>query len=105
MRIRYQQQTGIWESQPEQYVTGVIPLEWRQEWFVNICLMTILAVVLFLMLLSIYMVFNKPAPAAIPAPDQTGRLANGSPLAQISPEDFTVPSSISKPLMSIDCLV
>ena len=100
MRIRYQQQSGIWERQPGPCGTGVIPLEWRQEWFINICLMIILAVVLFLMLLSIYMVFNKPAPTAAPAPDRTGRLANGSPLAQFSPENITVASTVDKRIMT-----
>ncbi len=102
MRIRYQQPTGIWERQPGQCGSGVIPLEWRQDWFTNVCLMIILAVVLFLMLLSIYMVFSKPAPTAVPEPDRTGRLANGSPLAQILPENSTVLLTINNQALAVD---
>ena len=106
MRVHYQQQTGIWERPPVPNGPGVVPLEWRQEWFVNVCLMIILAVVTFLMLLSIYMVFSKPSTSAAPAPDSTGRLAsNGSPLAQFSPDIDDLPQRIEKHFLTIDCLI
>jgi hypothetical protein len=43
-----------------------IPREWLQEWFTTICLMVVLAALVFLMMLSIYLVVTKPEPSAIP---------------------------------------
>ena len=45
---------------------GAAGLQWRQDWFVNLCLGAVLAAILFLMLLSIFLVFTKPTPSAIP---------------------------------------
>jgi len=52
--------------------TQLIPLEWRQEWFTTICLMITLAAMIFLMLLSIYLVVTKPGPSSVPG-DNGGR--------------------------------
>jgi hypothetical protein len=41
-------------------------LEWQREWFTTICLMIILAALIFLMMLSIYLVVTKPEPSSIP---------------------------------------
>ncbi len=43
-----------------------IPREWLQEWFATVCLMIVLAAMVFLMMLSIYLVVTKPEPSAIP---------------------------------------
>lgn len=92
MRKRYDRQAGDCQISPGWSGTGVIPLEWRQDWFTNLCLAVILAVILFLMLLSIYLVFSKSEPAATPSPKQTGAMADGSAFAagdlsdELSPE-------------------
>ncbi len=43
-----------------------LPGEWLQEWFGTVCLMIVLAALVFLMMLSIYLVVTKPEPSAIP---------------------------------------
>ncbi len=43
-----------------------IPRDWLQEWFTTVCLMIVLAALVFLMMLSIYLVVTKPEPSAIP---------------------------------------
>lgn len=50
---------------------GVMPLDWRQEWFTNLVLAAILAALLFLMLLSIYLVVTKPIPSSLPGNKDT----------------------------------
>jgi hypothetical protein len=46
--------------------TRSIAREWQREWFTTICLTIILAALVFLMMLSIYLVVTKPEPSAIP---------------------------------------
>ncbi len=43
-----------------------VPLEWREEWFTTVFLMITCAAMIFLMLLSIYLVITKPAPSSLP---------------------------------------
>lgn len=43
-----------------------IALEWQREWFTTVCLVIILAALVFLMMLSIYLVVTKPEPSSIP---------------------------------------
>jgi len=47
-----------------------------QEWFTTVCLTIILAALVFLMMLSIYLVVTKPEPSAIP--EQRHARASGS---------------------------
>ena len=66
-----------------------IPLQWREEWFTTVCLMIGLAVMVFLMLLSIYLVVTKPEPSSVPG-DNGGR-----PLQDIHADKFAaVPGDI-----------
>ncbi len=44
-------------------------MEWREDWFTTLCLIIALAAVVFLMLLSIYLVMTKPEPSLIPDKD------------------------------------
>lgn len=56
-----------------------IALEWQREWFTTVCLMIILAALIFLMMLSIYLVVTKPEPSPIPErrhAQATGSLCN-----------------------------
>jgi len=57
---------GVGERRPLQVGSPVVSLEWREEWFTNLCLAVVLAVVMFLMLLSIYLVVTKPEPSSNP---------------------------------------
>lgn len=83
MRIQYDQPAG--GGCPD---ACIISVDWRQEWFTNLCLSIILAITLFLMLLSIYLVFTKPAPALAPNlnPNQSGRIVGGAAFATYYPE-------------------
>jgi len=81
MRIPNQQPAG-----GGRFGAAAIVIDWRQEWFSNICLSVILAVMLFLMLLSIYLVFSKPAPAAVPNSNQSGAVTGGSAFAVNNPD-------------------
>jgi hypothetical protein len=92
MRIYYPQHATAWQNHTGTIESGMIPLEWRQEWFTNICLAIVLAIILFLMLLSIYLVFSKPAPTVIPGPDQTGTAEGGSAFADFDNASQITPS-------------
>ena len=71
MGTNYHNGTGAWEIRVWSRPHSAAGLEWRQDWFVNLCLGAVLAAILFLMLLSIYLVFTKPAPSAIPEGKET----------------------------------
>jgi hypothetical protein len=76
MRKCINQRICAWDEQCGQGGAGAVYLTWRQDWFVNLCLAIILAALLFFMLLSIYLVFTKPPPTAIP--EGTGTINAGS---------------------------
>ena len=63
-------------------VSPALSLEWREDWFANLCLAVVLAVVIFLMLLSIYLVVTKPEPSS--NPDRKAAPFQGSSFAQAS---------------------
>jgi hypothetical protein len=83
MRIRYSQQSLAWQKPGRLQGIGVFPPGWRQEWFTNLCLAATLTALLFLMLLSIYLVFTKPAAKAVPGHPRTRVAASGTGFAQI----------------------
>jgi len=90
MRIRYDRPAGGGRSD-----ANIIAVDWRQEWFANLCLSVILAVILFLMLLSIYLVFSKPAPVSTPNPNRTGAAVGGTAFADNRPNvDFLLGDGI-----------
>jgi hypothetical protein len=76
MGRRFNQPNGGWKEQPGRSGIGVVPLEWRQDWFINLCLAIILAALLFFMMLSIYLVVTKPPPVSIPG--GTGAITGGA---------------------------
>ena len=66
-------------------VSPALSLEWREEWFANLCLAVVLAVVIFLMLLSIYLVVTKPEPSS--NPERKTAPFQGSSFAQAPPSE------------------
>jgi hypothetical protein len=92
MRIRYSQQALVWQKPDRLREIGVFPPGWRQEWFTNLCLAAALTALLFPMLLSIYLVFTKPAATSIPGYPRTGAAASGTGFAHINgPSDGEAP--------------
>ena len=94
MRIRYSLQAGGWNKQSGETVSGRIPLEWRQEWFANLCLGVVLAVLIFMMMLAIFLVMTKPAPVSVP--EGNGGRADSAAYAIFNPE--TIPECIFTPI-------
>ena len=84
MRLCYSQESLIWQAPDRRRATGVLSSHWRQDWFFNLCLAAILTALIFLMLLSIYLVFTKPAPTAVPRYHRTGATTGGSGFAVYS---------------------
>lgn len=79
MRICQSQPAGVWDKHPGRITAGVIPLEWRQVWFTDLCLAVILTAIVALMMLSIFLVFSKPEPpVSLPGPNRTGQYSGGS---------------------------
>lgn len=66
MGANYNGGTGVWELRAWFRPHSAARFEWRQDWFINLCLGAALAALLFLMILSIYLVLTKPAPPTVP---------------------------------------
>lgn len=66
MRGTVMQFDGVRDYQSTVSEARSIALEWQREWFATVCLVIVLAALVFLMMLSIYLVVTKPEPSSIP---------------------------------------
>ncbi len=81
--LSYRRQPVAKNQRREEIKTAAV--EWRQEWIVNFCLASILALLILLMSLSIYLVFSKPVYPTTPETESTDY--NGRTYALIKKAD------------------